>query len=908
MVMARSFNVKKVRKQMYPATYNFRDEVDGTTGTDINFVDFDGSGADCIVSIVSSWQSHRKVLKCADANAATLIDVYNSFSAQPYGTIEFFVGTTDASRRFNVYFQTVGTIVFGMRIEADQFQYYDGGWVNIGVVPSDNALYHIRIDFECTTGGYQGLAQYDWHIYINGTHYGDYDFASNEASLNRLRLFGNNAAANYDVYFDAFGYSWDISYKIGDNCFWRHYKETSDDFESEDVGTQGLSIGWVDSEATADDTEIVQEFNNHKKIIRTYRNSGAGNYQHEFDSVGLNGWVELWVKVADANAQNIFMTLREVNNIRVYVIIDNDRFEYSAGAGFVDTGAVAVDNTWYHLFVQWYSDRTFDLWVDNVQYLDGATSHAAFTGIGISRWSIDQLDAGAKYIYFDAPISSLDGDTRADNRTFDYNDSYTREDITTLVKNVIYKNEIYKWREASLKSETSYENSEVFFQICDINNKLAMEADIKNRNQISKEYIYSLRDKNQDGLENRSSNTFTTNKIHDPTDSTSMLKIILPNISEADGDLILVDADTKTDTYSPVTKNYPDYLMLRDIADLADSVIIIQADGKVYMDDDKVSGTALDFDTEADKDKMTAAPLVTDILENINYFEIFGAINPDTGTRFYKIIDNVGDDKKKSWRYTNNEFRNQTDVDNYATALKNRTAAIKNVKFTAQSLGVHNMGETLNYKYVDALYNIPQANYYIIFESIDFDLNENTIILSEGMIESSKYAAVYERPENYNDSFAAEIYETDIIITDLNLIPESGASEDGNGIQTIKTQLAVSHFYLPSNIDEDRDLIIDFVFKNHTHGARTTDGALFIRKYAADGSADGTTIENYSSFDPIFTVNSGYYHLSHTVSASDLTADNHYLIQWRNDETDNGNATICWVSTVQIKYYQKRSL
>ena len=33
--MARNFAVKAVHKQMYPATYNFRDEADGTSGTDI---------------------------------------------------------------------------------------------------------------------------------------------------------------------------------------------------------------------------------------------------------------------------------------------------------------------------------------------------------------------------------------------------------------------------------------------------------------------------------------------------------------------------------------------------------------------------------------------------------------------------------------------------------------------------------------------------------------------------------------------------------------------------------------------------------------------------------------------------------------------------------------------------------
>ncbi|GAI41938.1 unnamed protein product, partial [marine sediment metagenome] len=43
--MARNFAVKKVRKQMYPGTHNFMDEVDGASGTDIEFIDTDDSTA-----------------------------------------------------------------------------------------------------------------------------------------------------------------------------------------------------------------------------------------------------------------------------------------------------------------------------------------------------------------------------------------------------------------------------------------------------------------------------------------------------------------------------------------------------------------------------------------------------------------------------------------------------------------------------------------------------------------------------------------------------------------------------------------------------------------------------------------------------------------------------------------------
>ena len=61
--MVRNFAVKAVHKQMYPATYTFRDEEDGTSGTDIDFVDSKNSDADQGVRIVAITDGHRKSLE-----------------------------------------------------------------------------------------------------------------------------------------------------------------------------------------------------------------------------------------------------------------------------------------------------------------------------------------------------------------------------------------------------------------------------------------------------------------------------------------------------------------------------------------------------------------------------------------------------------------------------------------------------------------------------------------------------------------------------------------------------------------------------------------------------------------------------------------------------------------------------
>ena len=494
---------------------------------------------------------------------------------------------------------------------------------------------------------------------------------------------------------------------------------------------------------------------------------------------------------------------------------------------------------------------------------------------------------------------------RGDNRTFDYNSTYTKSDITTDVINVHYTNKLYGWRTASLFSEKDYEQSEIFVQVYDINSALSMEAELINRIQEGKRRTYILLDKNYDDLHNRSSNTFAADKIHDPTDSTSILKVILPNVSEADGDLILVNADTKTDTYSPVTKNYPDFEMLRDISDLSDSVVIIEANGKCHLDDDLASGDSLDLDTAADKNIMIHEPKVNNILDTINYFEIFGAINPDTGTRFSKVTDNSGSDKKRKWRITNNQFRSQTDVDAYAAKLVSKLISVKEITIGTQGLGTHNMGETFNYKYVNEVFSITQADYYIIEEAMDFDLSVSTIVLSEGLIESSKYSATYEKPENYNDSFASEIYETDIITIHPRLVGWSGAT-DAYGYWNTNAvgEIVGCRFYIEDEIDDSRDITITFLYRREDANNDTVTITKTLQHALCDGTEDAWTSIWASVGDTLpADANNEFNKKIYTVSGSDVNGGHLYRIEITLQEI-----RIIDYYAVSIKYYLKRSL
>ena len=207
-----------VRNDMiYPGTYNFKEEADGTSGNDIDFVDGSVTGANTTAQIITSHNGHRKVLELHDNDAGAVVLVNNNISNEEYGTIEFFWTISDATLRNPVSVSDGGTVLFALKIDGDQFQYFDGAYHNVGLVPIDGTKYHVRIDFECTAGGYSGLAQYSWKIFIGDIGFGDYNFWNNQPHIDKFQIETRTADSGYFCNFASFGYSWDPAYTVGDN-------------------------------------------------------------------------------------------------------------------------------------------------------------------------------------------------------------------------------------------------------------------------------------------------------------------------------------------------------------------------------------------------------------------------------------------------------------------------------------------------------------------------------------------------------------------------------------------------------------------------------------------------------------------------------------------------------------------
>jgi len=201
----------------YPATFGFEND---KAGENPDFFAVDETGG--YIDVVDELDGHYNVVGLFDdANTGDWPYFYNTFETpQTYGTYEYWVRTNYADfQGLRLYSGSIidSNVLIDLVITVDKFRYYDGSWHDI--LDCDvNRWYHIEIAFECTTGGYRGLSQYKFKVWIDGTEYGEYGWWHNRASADSIQFMGGGSVAiANNLYVDAIGYSWDPDYNIGDN-------------------------------------------------------------------------------------------------------------------------------------------------------------------------------------------------------------------------------------------------------------------------------------------------------------------------------------------------------------------------------------------------------------------------------------------------------------------------------------------------------------------------------------------------------------------------------------------------------------------------------------------------------------------------------------------------------------------
>jgi len=215
----------------YPATYGFEDELGSTYGSDLKFIDeyqgYSQSTFCLIKSIGGYYYGHQYVMNMGDAQGGLYTwGVHNIDNPQSSGTIEFHLrsaihGSGSAMQRHYLHFRSSDdTIAFRIvsYLHDGKFLYYDGSsWQEIASL-TDREWYYHSISFDCDAGV---NGQFSWLIRDKqGNEVARLDNIEFENDLNSLdeMYFGTNLN-DYggDTFWDAFGFSWDPDYDVGDN-------------------------------------------------------------------------------------------------------------------------------------------------------------------------------------------------------------------------------------------------------------------------------------------------------------------------------------------------------------------------------------------------------------------------------------------------------------------------------------------------------------------------------------------------------------------------------------------------------------------------------------------------------------------------------------------------------------------
>ncbi|HUY00821.1 MAG TPA: hypothetical protein VMV49_14765, partial [Candidatus Deferrimicrobium sp.] len=247
--------------------------------------------------VVAEKDGYNKVIEFWDNSISSFPVIYNTFSAQTAGTIEFWFQYQLAPSNPNWFVWSLrdGTITGpGFHIDETNQLFYGGdvgGWTNITTLSQDT-WYHIRIAFDCNTNSST--------IWVNGTLEGSnllFDQNISQVTCLYFNTASDKTYNNFYAWVDAIDYSWAPGYYLNRDLdstvdpidYWGAYSFTGD--------TAGSNpSGWSVFEVLNSHCNVVEEMAAHRKVVEFYDNNPSGhtNMYNQFPS-RTNGTVEFWV-------------------------------------------------------------------------------------------------------------------------------------------------------------------------------------------------------------------------------------------------------------------------------------------------------------------------------------------------------------------------------------------------------------------------------------------------------------------------------------------------------------------------------------------------------------------------------------------------------------------------------------
>ena len=197
----------------YYGSAGFNDEVVGTSGTDIDWVD-SATLHDGAVEIIAEWQNHKNVLRLQDdATPGEDPFIVHNITQAMLGTVEFWVGTNDVTETWSFNLREGGSNRIAISIQASKIQYTDSGAAQQDILDPavNNTLYHIKVVWR---------ADNTFDLYLNEVlNVDNQAMTANQGSgINNHELQGFGDSTDY-LYLDAWGIIADSKYEEGYNLY-----------------------------------------------------------------------------------------------------------------------------------------------------------------------------------------------------------------------------------------------------------------------------------------------------------------------------------------------------------------------------------------------------------------------------------------------------------------------------------------------------------------------------------------------------------------------------------------------------------------------------------------------------------------------------------------------------------------
>lgn len=376
-----NFNVRNSSSYTghYNSTYSFENELNGTSGSDI---DFYGSGSDGEnFQIIDSIYNHDKVMRYFDNDGYCCITNFYDIDVLN-GTVEFWINLNDVSLiNDRVYFYDEGVASFYIRFIVNGI--YD--WSSVKFYDtSDNLWYHIKIAW---------FSDDTVDVFVNGNLEVNNETMTNDMTngIDSMAFIGYSNDDSKYTYIDAIGYSWD------------GYNATYSFIDDSDGS---VPTDWFDISSSGCSARINNSFNNHYKILNLYDNSGTGTagIYTTFDTNQIDPIIEFWISSSNFHLDYTIM-LREgaIQIVKLYISsYDLEYYDSSDTLRVVSTDCF-INNVWSHFKIVCNdSFDSFDVYIDSILVgNDLEYRNPVLNGIdGIivqSRHSNDNY-----YYYFDA--------------------------------------------------------------------------------------------------------------------------------------------------------------------------------------------------------------------------------------------------------------------------------------------------------------------------------------------------------------------------------------------------------------------------------------------------------------------------------------------------------------------------